>query len=404
MDGTIIASERCHYRLRCDTMITNYPRIISLLHDEVEDDKDLKETLTKCIREANWTPPYSSKPIETLNGFYLYLVKLLNSVPVDSTFDTLFHGLFYIVSQSGNVLQASDKYKNLQVWLTLYSEFYGSMLNTAKSANNLYSITNDPSYSIDMFDVPPGGYQNFNTFFSRHIRPGKRPIGTKTHPYPEPNYKCPLGPNPEEDFNQVHKNMCDDTVIAVPADSVYKGAWKIDNNSQITTSKGNQYSINELIRESEYSDRFKGGVFTHAYLTVYTYHRYHTPVRGKVIHAKVINGDVYANVIKDGSGKIGATDRTGYQFKQDRGLLIIDSPIGLVALMPIGMDFVSSCNINVDVGDYLNKGDEFGYFLFGGSDMIMLFENNIDIKLPKENMLYKLGQVFGTAAKNKASL
>ncbi len=53
----------------------------------------------------------------------------------------------------------------------------------------------------------------------------------------------------------------------------------------------------------------------------------------------------------------------------------------------------------VDVGDYLNKGDEFGYFLFGGSDMIMLFEcggDDIDIHLPETGKFYKLGQVFGT--------
>ncbi len=40
------------------------------------------------------------------------------------------------------------------------------------------------------------------------------------------------------------------------------------------------------------------------------------------------------------------------------------------------MDVISSCNFSVDEGDYLNKGDDFGHYLFGGSDMIMLFEQN----------------------------
>ena len=80
--------------------------------------------------------------------------------------------------------------------------------------------------------------------------------------------------------------------------------------------------------------------------------------------------------------------------------MVMDSPVGLVACLPIGMDVISSCNFSVDVGDYLNKGDEFGNFLFGRSDMIMLFErNDIDIKVTEIGKLYKLGQVFGKVAK-----
>ena len=100
----------------------------------------------------------------------------------------------------------------------------------------------------------------------------------------------------------------------------------------------------------------------------------------------------------DKKGHIGATDYTDYQFQQERALLVLDSPVGLVACLPIGMDVISSCNLTVDKGDYLGKGDEFGNFLFGGSDMIMLFErDNIDIKVSEIGKLYKMGQVFGTA-------
>ncbi len=152
-----------------------------------------------------------------------------------------------------------------------------------------------------------------------------------------------------------------------------------------------------MLENSNYADKFENGMFTHSYLTVFTYHRYHVPVRGVVKETKVISDRVFANVIKDEQGNLGATDGTGYQFRQDRALIVLDSPVvGFVALLPIGMDFISSCNITVDEGDYLNKGDEFGYFLFGGSDMIMLFErNDIDILASEEGRLYKLGQVFG---------
>jgi phosphatidylserine decarboxylase len=114
------------------------------------------------------------------------------------------------------------------------------------------------------------------------------------------------------------------------------------------------------------------------------------------LEAKVILGDVFASVSRDEQGHLSAADGTGYQFRQERAMVVIDSPIGLVGLIPIGMDVISSCNVTVDVGDYLNKGDEFGHFLFGGSDMIMLFErSDIDIAVSEIGKLYKLGQVFG---------
>lgn len=319
----------------------------------------------------------------------------MNSTPVESTFDNMFHGLYYIISKKGNALQTSPNYRAFQEWMALFAEQYGSFMNTPKSANNLYSFIHDKTFQMEDFQIPPGGFNSFNTFFCRYIKPGKRPVGTKTHPYTPPSEGHPLCPNPYEDPDQIHKNMCDDNIIVVPADSVYKGCWRISEKDTITVSKGNTYSIEQLLENSKYADKFRNGIFTHSYLTVFTYHRYHVPVRGMVRETKVISGRVFANVVKDDQGNLSATDGTGYQFRQDRGLIVLDSPVGFVALLPIGMDFISSCNFSVDEGDYVSKGDEFGYFLFGGSDMIMLFErNDIDILLPETEMLYKLGQVF----------
>jgi phosphatidylserine decarboxylase len=270
-------------------------------------------------------------------------------------------------------------------------------MNTAESANNLYSFIKDKTFQIEDFQVHPGGFNCFNSFFSRYIKPGKRPIGTKTHPYIPPSSGNPVPSTPDIDKEKIHQNMADDKVITVPADSVFKGAWKISEENTITVSKGNTYSIDDLLKGSKYKDAFKGGMFTHSYLTVFTYHRYHVPVRGTVLETDIVSERVFANVEVDKNNNLGAADGTGYQFKQDRGILVMDSPIGKVALVPIGMDFISSCNFSVDEEDYLNKGDEFGYFLFGGSDMIMLFDrDDINVALPEKDMFYKLGQVFGT--------
>ena len=73
-------------------------------------------------------------------------------------------------------------------------------------------------------------------------------------------------------------------------------------------------------------------------------------------------------------------------------MLIIDTStasdpaqrIGKVAVIPVGMCQVSSVHMDDTlVGQTVSKGDEFGYFGFGGSDIIMLFEQNANLELLK---------------------
>jgi phosphatidylserine decarboxylase len=81
-------------------------------------------------------------------------------------------------------------------------------------------------------------------------------------------------------------------------------------------------------------------------------------------------------VITKPDGSLYPVDGDTYQFAQERGLVVIDSPVvGLVAILPIGMAQVTLVNLTVESGATLTKGEEFGYFLFGGSDIVMLFQN-----------------------------
>ncbi len=114
----------------------------------------------------------------------------------------------------------------------------------------------------------------------------------------------------------------------------------------------------------------------HSYLSAHDYHRFHVPVRGVVREVRKIPGQVILDVIKKEDGSLDMIDGTGYQFTQARGLIIIESPIGLVAVLPIGMGQVSSVNLTAEVGASLAKGEEFGYFTFGGSDIIVMFEKD----------------------------
>jgi phosphatidylserine decarboxylase len=99
------------------------------------------------------------------------------------------------------------------------------------------------------------------------------------------------------------------------------------------------------------------------------------PVGGTVKEIRNISGRVYMDVSRLADGGFDVVDGDTYQFNQERGLVVIDSPgLGLVAVLPIGMSYVSSVNLTPRVGAELRKGDPFGYFLFGGSDIVMLFQ------------------------------
>jgi phosphatidylserine decarboxylase precursor len=191
--------------------------------------------------------------------------------------------------------------------------------------------------------------------------------------------------------------LCDDSVVVSPADSVFKGHWPIKRDSKITV-KGLTSSVIEFLDGSPYQDRFRGGVFTHSFLNVNDYHRYHVPVGGVVKEVRKIPGKVTLDVIKNPDGSLDSVDGTGYQFTQDRGLIIIDSPLGLVAVLPIGMAQVSSVNLTAEAGTRLVKGEEFGFFSFGGSDIVTLFEAGKVRLDAKVGTHYNQGRAIGRAA------
>ncbi len=266
----------------------------------------------------------------------------------------------------------------LSQWIVKFAAQWGDYLDTLESARHVKTFKDDPKFNWDEYMPPPSShagdedwraYRTFNQFFARHVKPGMRPIAA----------------------------MTDHGVIVSPADCAFVGAWRISSRSRILVeqhrdglvdAKGLEWSIHELLADSDYADRFRGGIFAHSSLTTYDYHRWHAPVQGKVLEAKIIRGEAYLDVgVEDStvSGRkvhvLAARNGTGYQFVQTRGLVVLESPIGLVACLPIGMAQVSSVVITAEVGVTLHKGEELGYFQFGGSDFVMVFERSSNVQL-----------------------
>lgn len=298
-------------------------------------------------------------------AFLAYLDDLSTSIPVERQLVAGAIKLHYIINQApDDLLNESEAFN---AWLKRFVQAYGDFLDSPASVAQLDTFTTLPNYNVDDYVVSPSGWLTFNQFFAREIKPGKRPIA-------EPR---------------------NDRVIVSPADAVFMGHWPIEEDSTITV-KGATWRIDELLDGSPYADAFRGGTYMHSFLYVDDYHRYHVPVGGELKEVRNISGRVYLDVIREPDGSFGIVDGDTYQFRQERGLVVIDSPeVGLVAVLPIGMSFVSSVNLTPDVGATLQKGDEFGFFLFGGSDIVLLFQDRNIVLDAEVGRKYLQGERIG---------
>ena len=319
---------------------------------------DLRAALEGAIRTADL------KGLRDMDSFLIYLDGFVTFVPIEHEMPTALK-LYYIVNQApGDQL---NRDKSFSAWMKKLIEAWGQFLDTPASASGIPSFAARPNYKIGDYFVGPSGWLTFNQFFAREVKPGKRPIA-------EPR---------------------NDRVIVSPADATFAGKWDIDANSKVTV-KGVSWPVAKLLDGSPYQNAFEDGIFAHMFLHPDDYHRYHVPVAGEIKEVRNIHGRVYMDVTRRPDGTLYGIDGETYQIDQERGLIVIDSPeVGLVAVLPVGMCFVSSVNLTPEVGARLQKGDEFGFFLFGGSDIVMLFQNKKVVIDAEVGRKYLQGQRIG---------
>lgn len=93
------------------------------------------------------------------------------------------------------------------------------------------------------------------------------------------------------------------------------------------------------------------------------------------------------------------SDTFGWQSIETRGVVIIETEDGgYAAVIPVGMCQVSSVNFEnvISPGQKVRKGDPLGYFLFGGSDIVMLFSEDLDFELTTDVQKHGLmGEEYG---------
>jgi phosphatidylserine decarboxylase len=359
-------------------------------------DPELKALMEKSIEKAaKINPDRTTNPAQTLDEFYDFIDWSTTCEPwgvlEGAEYPTLYNEidqsidyLWFILDQPLEELENQGYYyptlqyrEPISSWLKKYSDTWGEFLNSPESWSNEYY---EKAKTDDHFGLNKGWYgdkniwTSFNDFFARRLAdPSARPIAQSD--------------------------------VVAPADSVPQGVWNISDDGQLEEHEGvviksaRFTSIADLIGpDSAYTKSFDAGTMTHTFLDVNDYHRYHFPVSGTIVEVRKIPGISAAGGItvwdaEEGRYRLEAQN-PGWQMIETRSCVIVDTDeFGLVAVLPVGMSQVSSCNWedSVKVGARVEKGDPMGYFLFGGSDIIMLFQKQVSVSMlaPGSNGKYE---------------
>jgi phosphatidylserine decarboxylase len=202
-------------------------------------------------------------------------------------------------------------------------------------------------HQLDMNEVllPLSAFKSFNEFFYRALKPGARP--------------CSAPDNPK--------------IIVSPADCRSVVFNRMDEATQIWV-KGREFSIERLLGNAypEDAKRYKNGALGIFRLAPQDYHRFHIPVDGVMGEPKPIDGEYYTvNPMAIRS----ALDVYGENI---RVVVPIDSVAhGRVMVICVGAMMVGSTVITRKTGEHVKRAEELGYFKFGGSTILLLFEEGV---------------------------
>lgn len=234
----------------------------------------------------------------------------------------------------------------------LDSEASASVLNTGRTG--WLSKPAYEQYQLDEFVIPDQGaphwgWTSYNDFFHRQIKPEARPIGDPGNPK---------------------------VIVSANDGTVYDIARKVKRLDRFWI-KGQPYSLENMLEGREV-DRFVGGDVFQSFLSGANYHRWHSPIDGTVRHAEVLTRLTFTEAESAGWDPGAGTLSLGYETATNvRGLVFVESDdptIGMVCVMPVGITEISSVTIEVKPGQRVKKGDELGYFSYGGSTLALVFQ------------------------------
>lgn len=246
----------------------------------------------------------------------------------------------------------------------LVSSLYGWLQNLPSSKKKVLPFIKDFDVDASEFLDPVESYRSFNDFFIRKLKPSARPLSTAP--------------------------------FVAPADARYLGYQTL--TEETVTIKGQTFDLNALFQDEALANQFRGGSLIMARLCPSDYHRFHFPAECLPGEAKLINGFLYS------VNPIAIGQKLSIFWENKRKLTLLETKdLGQIAYFEVGATNVGSIHETYTPHVPAAKGDEKGYFSFGGSSLLVflkpgairLSQDLIDATNAGYELKCLMGQAFG---------
>ncbi|WP_066495238.1 phosphatidylserine decarboxylase [Abyssisolibacter fermentans] len=223
----------------------------------------------------------------------------------------------------------------------LFSILYGKFQDTNLSKSKIKDFVNN--FNIDMSEAQReniSDYTNFNDFFTRKLKKESREI------------------------------IFDNSVLISPADSKLMAYENINTDNMIQV-KGSYYSLSELLDDKDQAKNYNNGCCLIFRLCPTDYHRFHFPDSGEIGDVNKIKGEYFSvnPIILSNVPKVYCRN------KRHIATLKSDN-FGNISIIEVGATCVGTIIQTYKPHTKINRGDEKGYFKFGGSTVILLLKEN----------------------------
>jgi phosphatidylserine decarboxylase len=221
-----------------------------------------------------------------------------------------------------------------------FSRWYGRRM--ARPASRALIAPFIEKFGLDPaeFAEPLASFTSFNDFFIRKLKPDARPLD------PDPNSAV---------------FPCDGRHLAFPDVSQVNSVFV----------KGQRFDLPALLGSTDLASRYAKGSLVLSRLCPIDYHRYHFPAAGTPSESVLLNGPLFS------VSPLALRRNLSYLWQNKRVLTeLATSDFGTILTVEIGATNVGSINQTFTPGQPVARGDERGYFAFGGSSTITLIEPN----------------------------
>lgn len=249
-----------------------------------------------------------------------------------------------------------------------FSRWYGWRMDRPGSRRKIMPFIDEYGLDPSEFIRKPDEFESFNAFFSRSLKPAARPVD----------------PSP--------------STVVFPADGRHLCVPDLSRCDGLLV-KGEMFDLQTLLGDADLAREFAEGSLLLSRLCPVDYHRFHFPASGCAGSVRLLNGPLFS------VNPIALCQNIHILATNKRTMSVLETEsLGKVLLMEIGATNVGSICQTYQGGSTVSKGDEKGYFRFGGSSIISIFEpgrvqfdEDLRVNSAKQRELYaKVGDRMGS--------